>query len=133
MKAFPFLSFNTTLLLLRVSVAFIFITHAVIRIANGTIERFASFLESKGLPFGTVTVWCLSAFEIIGGVLLALGYYKKWLSAGFIVILLVGIILIHASLGWFVGEHGSGGSEYSFILIAALLVIAAGDEKGKQN
>ena len=131
MKTFPLLSLHTTLILLRVDVALIFITHAVVRVFNGTIERFGSFLESKGLPLGTTTVWCLSTFEIVGGVLLALGYYKQWLSAGFILILLVGIILIHASLGWFVGEHGSGGSEYSFILIVALLVIAAGDEKEK--
>ncbi|GCC53672.1 DoxX family protein [Chryseotalea sanaruensis] len=131
MRAFPFLSLHTTLILLRIAGALIFITHAVVRVANGTVERFGSFLESKGLPLGIATVWCLSAFEIVGGVLLALGYYKKWLSAGFILILLVGIILIHASIGWFVGEHGSGGSEYSFILIVALLVIAAGDEKGK--
>lgn len=131
MRAFPFLSLHTTLILLRIAVALIFITHAVVRVANETVDRFGSFLESKGLPFGTATVWCLSAFEIVGGVLLALGYYKKWLSAGFILILLVGIVLIHASLGWFVGEHGSGGSEYSFILIVALLVIAAGDEKEK--
>jgi putative oxidoreductase len=131
MKAFPFISLHASLILLRISVAFIFITHAGVRIANNTIERFGSFLESKGLPLGTTTVWCLTVFEIVGGVLLALGYSQKWLSAGFILMLLSGIILIHASLGWFVGEHGSGGSEYSFILIIALLVIAAGDTKEK--
>jgi putative oxidoreductase len=131
MKAFPFLSRHASLILLRISVAFIFITHAGVRIANGTIERFGSFLESKDLPLGTVTVWCLTVFEIVGGVLLALGYFQKYLSAAFILMLLVGIVLIHASLGWFVGEHGSGGSEYSFILIVALLVIAA-EENEKQ-
>ena len=36
-------------------------------------------------------------------------------------------ILIHANLGWFVGEHGVGGMEYSLCLIVALLVIAAAD------
>jgi len=51
--------------------------------------------------------------------------YTRLLAAGFIILLLVGIVLIHASLGWFVGEHGTGGCEYSFILIVALLVIAA--------
>ncbi len=39
----------------------------------------------------------------------------------------VGIVLIHRHLGWFVGEHGTGGSEYSVALIFMLLVLAAGD------
>jgi putative oxidoreductase len=49
---------------------------------------------------------------------------------GFGVILLVGIALIHRHLGWFVGEHGTGGSEYSVSLLLALLVIAAADRSG---
>ena len=125
MKQFPFLSLKQALLLLRTAVALVFIAHAVVRLMNGTIPRFGSFLTTKGLPVGIAIVWAVTAFEIIGGVLLALGYFRKWLSAGFIVMLIIGIILIHASLGWFVGEHGSGGSEYSFILIVALIVIAS--------
>jgi putative oxidoreductase len=38
-----------------------------------------------------------------------------------------GIVLIHARLGWFVGEHGTGGSEYSVALLVLLLLIAAQD------
>jgi putative oxidoreductase len=125
MKNFPFISLNQSLVLLRISLAFIFIAHAVVRIANNSITQFGDFLNSKGLAIGVFLVWCITAFEIIGGTLLALGYFKKWLAAGFIFMLIVGIVLIHASLGWFVGEHGTGGSEYSFILIVGLVVVAA--------
>ena len=86
-------------------------------------------MESKGFPYGIAWVWGITAFEIIGGLLLAFGYFTKILSAGFICLLVVGIVLIHASFGWFVGEHGTGGCEYSFILIAALIVIAASNQK----
>ncbi len=82
-------------------------------------------MESKGFPYGIIWVWGITAFEIIGGLLLAFGYFTKIISAGFIFLLIAGIILIHASLGWFVGEHGTGGSEYSFVLIMALIAIAA--------
>lgn len=116
------------MVLLRISVAAIFLAHSIVRIANWTIGPFASFMESKGFPYGTAWVWAITAFEIIGGILLALGYFTKWLSAGFIFLLVAGIILIHARLGWFVGEHGTGGSEYSFILIIALVAIAASSE-----
>lgn len=124
---FPYLSMRQALLLLRVSVAFIFLAHAVVRIANGTIPRFGGFLESKGLPAGEVLVWAITAFEIAGGLMLALGKQVKCMSVGFILLLLTGIVLIHAELGWFVGEHGSGGCEYSFVLIVALIAIAAAD------
>ena len=129
MKKITFISQSNSLILLRVSVAIIFLSHSIVRIANSTIPQFGGFLENKGFPFGVVWVWAITAFEIIGGVLLACGYFTKILSTGFIFLLVVGIILIHAELGWFVGEHGTGGCEYSFILIAALIVIAASEKK----
>lgn len=129
MKWFPFLTLRQTLILLRYSVAFVFIAHAVVRIMHGTIPQFALFLENKGFLHGKIIVWAITVFEIAGSIVLATGYYTKWLSAGFILMLLVGIVLIHASLGWFVGEHGTGGCEYSFILIICLLVLAADIKK----
>lgn len=125
MKAFPFLSQAQAIVLLRISLAVVFLAHAIVRITNGSIPQFAGFLENKGLPFGMVLVWMITLVEITGGVLLVIGRYIKWASLSFLVILVVGIVLIHASLGWFVGEHGSGGMEYSFILIIAFLVITA--------
>jgi len=118
-------SLENALVFLRFSVALIFLLHAVVRIGNSTVGRFGDFLESRGFPYGIVWVYGITAFEIIGGLLLLFGYFTKIMSAGFIFLLVVGIILIHAESGWFVGEHGTGGCEYSFILIAALLVIAA--------
>ncbi|HEY8954183.1 DoxX family protein [Chitinophaga sp.] len=125
MQQYPFLSLKQSLLILRIAVAVIFLAHAIVRISNGSIPQFSEFMESKGLPYGVAWVWAITAYEITGGILLLLGKYTRWLSAGFIILLLVGIVLIHASLGWFVGEHGTGGCEYSVLLIVALLVIAA--------
>ncbi len=129
MAAFPFVSLKTALIVLRISLAIVFLAHAIVRILGGTINQFAGFLNAKGLMIGHVLVWSITVFELAGGVLLALGYFTKWLSAGFIGMLLVGIVLIHAGQGWFVGEHGTGGVEYSFILIVAFLVVAAADNK----
>ena len=129
MNRFPFITLKQSIVILRISVALIFITHAVVRIANGTIAQFAGFLNSKEIPNSSFVVWGITVYEIFGSIVLALGYYTKILSAGFIVMLLVGVILIHASLGWFVGEHGTGGSEYSFILIISLIVIATSNNK----
>ena len=125
-----YLTVARSILLLRISIAVVFLAHAIVRIGNHTIGRFGEFLDNKGFIYGTALVWLITTFEIVGGILLALGLFTKILAAGFILILLTGIILIHCSLGWFVGEHGSGGMEYSFILIMSLItVIAAGDQK----
>jgi len=127
MKPFPFLSLHRALVLLRIATAVMFLAHAVVRICNGSIPQFSGYLADKGFPFSTPIVWLITAFEIIGGASLCLGYFVRWLSFGFIVLLLSGIIIIHYSAGWFVGEHGSGGMEYSVTLIFALITIAATD------
>ena len=129
MRNFPFISQMQSLVLLRVSLAGIFMAHAIVRLINGTTPQFGGFLDTKGLLYGVAIVWAITVFEILGGVLMALGYFIKWLSLGFILMLIVGIAIIHYDLGWFVGEHGSGGCEYSIILIIALIVVATDNNK----
>jgi putative oxidoreductase len=127
-SAFPFLSLGQSVIVLRFSMALIFLLHSVIRVFNGTIPRFAAYLTAKGMPLGKPWVIAITVFEIVGSVLLVMNLFTRWVSACFIFLLLVGIILIHFGKGWFVGEHGSGGCEYSFILIIGFLVIAAADK-----
>lgn len=125
MKNFPFISTSQSLLLFRITLPLFFVAHAVTRIANGTIERFAGYLSTKGFFATTAMVWGITVYEIIGGIALALGYYTKFLSLGFILMLIMGNIIIHFENGWWVGEHGEGGMEYSCALILGLIVIAA--------
>ena len=126
-RTFPFLSLAQSVIVLRFSMALIFLLHAVVRVLNGTMPRFAAYLTEKGMPLGKAWVIAITVFEIAGSVLLLLNLFTRCVAAGFIFLLLMGIVLIHFGKGWFVGEHGSGGCEYSFILIVALLVIAAAD------
>ncbi|MBL0028419.1 MAG: DoxX family protein [Rhodanobacteraceae bacterium] len=127
MPRFPFLSLNHGLAVLRIGTALLFMAHAVVRIANGTIPRFADFLGALGFPQPLLWVWAITLVEIIGGGLMILGIKVRWMALGLLSIAAGGIVLIHARQGWFVGEHGTGGSEYSVCLILCLLVIAAAD------
>ena len=115
---------------MRVAIAVFFMAHAVVRLVLDTIPGFGGFLTNRGIPFGLTVVWAITVFEIAGGLLFALGKYVRWLSIGFQAISLGGIVIIHARLGWFVGEHGTGGMEYSLCLSVALLVLAAADREG---
>ena len=125
----PYLNLYRSLVLLRIAIALVFFMHALVRVLNNTIGIFGHFLEQKHFIYGTVIVWILTCFEILGAILLAIGRYTKPIALAFIFILVVGIILIHYQLGWFVGEHGTGGIEYSFILIMALITIIAAANK----
>lgn len=129
MKNYPFLSLPQALAIMRVSTAILFMAHAVMRIVNGTIPQFGKFMTSLGFPFGETVVWLITIYEIIAGLLLISNRYVRIASSGLFAIAAVGIVLIHRNFGWFVGEHGTGGSEYSVALMVMLLVVAAADRK----
>lgn len=124
---FPFVSLPLALVVLRVGIASLFMAHAITRIANGTIPRFAGFMTNLGFPEGLAVVWAITLVEIVCGTLIIVGYKARYAVVGLFAVALGGIILIHRHKGWFVGEHGSGGSEYSVCLMLGLLVIAAAD------
>ena len=132
MNRFPFLSLARSLDVLRIGTAGLFMAHAIVRIANGTIPRFADYLRALGFPQPLLWVWAITLVEIIGGSLMIAGIRVRWMALGLFAIAAGGIVLIHAKAGWFVGEHGTGGSEYSVCLILCLLVIAATDEQRRR-
>ncbi|HMV09575.1 MAG TPA: DoxX family protein [Cyclobacteriaceae bacterium] len=129
MSRFPFISSDHAIALMRVVTALIFVIHATVRVVGSTIDQFAAFLEDKGFSYGVLIVWCITIYEIAGGLLMAVGIFARWLAIGFMVIIVAGIFIIHAANGWFVGEHGTGGMEYSILLVAVLIVIATSDKK----
>jgi putative oxidoreductase len=130
MQSFPYISFKTSLVILRLMTAVFFLAHAVVRIGNDTIPQFAEFMGNLGFPAPVIVVWLITLVEIVGGIALMVGRYTRPIVFSFMAIVLGGIALIHWRFGWFVGEHGTGGSEYSVCLLLCLLVIAAADKEG---
>ena len=78
---------------------------------------------------GAAIAWFLTIFEIVGGLIMAAGYFVKWIAAIFMIEIAMGIILVHAKNGWFVVGHQSGGVEYSVLILFSLLVIAASGKR----
>ncbi|OMQ09139.1 DoxX family protein [[Flexibacter] sp. ATCC 35103] len=114
-----------SILLLRLSVAVILLTHSVFGIFDNGINDFGNlFLNQIGFaPFGVILAWSIKLSHIVAAVLLIFNKYIK--LAGFVTIfvLIMGIILVHFKEGWFVVGGGRNGMEYNVLLIIVLLAI----------
>lgn len=124
-KTFPYLSPAQSQTSLRIAVSLFLVAHGVARTYLGTVGGFGEFLNSKGFVIGGLLAWSITIFEIVGGLAMAINYFVKVIAAIFIIELVAGIILVHASQGWFVVGATLGGMEYSVLLIMCLLVVAA--------
>lgn len=127
LRTFPWLSMDQAFQVARIVTAGLFLAHAIGRIMLGSIPQFGAFMENLGFPKGVAVVWAITVVEIVAGLALILGRWVRWACLALFAVVFGGIVLIHAGNGWFVGEHGVGGSEYSVALIALLLLIAAHD------
>ena len=111
-------------LVLRLSLGIMFIMHAYLKLAVFTMAGTVQFFESIGFP-GFLAYPTVAA-EVIGGVLLILGVYSRYVAAALIPVLL-GATFVHLGNGWVFSAQG-GGYEYPLFLIAASAVqILLGD------
>ena len=133
MAGYPWWPLGDALRLLRIVTALLFMAHAAMRFVYGSIPQFAHFMETHGFRHGTLWVLGITAYELCAGSLLLANRGVRWAATGLAVIAATGIWLIHRHNGWFVGEHGTGGSEYSVALLAMLLVVAAHDAASKSH
>lgn len=123
-----------SIILIRVFVSLIFIIHGTSRsIIDKSVGGFGSFLDSKGFVGGLYIAWFITLYEIVGGLTMASGKWVKYISAGFILHQVMGIILVHLQNGWFVVGGGTGGVEYSALIIVSLVVILASDLKNNKS
>lgn len=123
----PWLTLQRIMPIVRIATAVFFMAHAVVRIFNGTIPQFGAFMDGLGFPAGVAIVWIITISEIVAGLMLIFRWHVRYAVLPLLAIAFGGIILIHRHLGWFVGEHGTGGSEYSVALMILLLVVFAAD------
>ncbi len=112
------------LIFLRTVVALIMFTHGVGRIYYGIVSGFGEFLTAGGFPLGFYLAWAITIFEIVGSILIAVGFYVAPLAAIFAAHLLCGIYLVHLKDGWFVVGAGRNGAEFSALLVASFITLA---------
>lgn len=120
---------HQSLVLLRIGVSVLMMAHGFQRLYYNTVSDFGDFLNAKGFLIGPVLAWSITLFELIGGLLLALGKFTRWICFAWMIVITMGIILVHAQNGWFVVGPSTGGVEYSILLLLALITLASHDVK----
>lgn len=109
--------------ILRIVVTLFMMAHGITRLSINGPVHFGEFLESKGFPMGEALAWSITFFEILGGILLILGYQQRLICLLYILELFMGIVLVHFKNGWFVVGLTQGGIEYSVLLIICFLLV----------
>ncbi|MDP2480593.1 MAG: DoxX family protein [Candidatus Palauibacterales bacterium] len=110
------------LAILRVVLGVVYVTHGLPKLMGGHAAT-AGFLGQLGLPIPVLFAWIVTLLETFGGLALIAGYLVRPVALLFMVEMLVGIILVHAKVGWYVIGPGTGGAEFNTVLIAALLAL----------
>ena len=105
-------------LLLRVTLGAMFIAHALLKYVVYTLPGTAQFFGSLGLP--PVARYLVFAAELIGGAMLILGVYARYVAIALLPVLL-GASWAHAGNGWLFSAP-NGGWEYPLFLSIAVVV-----------
>lgn len=119
------MSIFNNLFLLRLAIAVILLMHAVPSITSGSVNGFGNeYLRAEGFgAMGLPLAWAIKLSHIAVAVCLLLNKFIKPAAIITIIILVAGIIMVHAKEGWYVVGGGSNGVEFNFLLIFALLTL----------
>jgi len=111
-------------LVLRLSLGIMFIAHALLKVFVFGLPGTVGFFQSVGFPgwLAYVTI----AAELLGGTLLALGVYARWVALALVPILL-GALQVHLGNGWVFSAEGGGWEYPAFLATASLVQALLGD------
>ena len=111
-------------LVLRIALGTMWIAHALLKWWVFTIPGFAGWLTSQGLP--AFMAWPVFLIELIGGFMLLLGVYGRYVSAALIPLMLVAA-WTHSANGWLHTSEGGGWEYPIFLVFASIAHVLIGD------
>jgi putative oxidoreductase len=104
-------------LLLRISLGVMFIAHALLKYFVFTLPGTVKFFVALGFPGSLAYV--VFAAELVGGAMLVLGVYARWVALALVPIL-IGAATVHWGNGW-VFDNRRGGWEFPVFWAVALV------------
>ncbi|HXG96586.1 MAG TPA: DoxX family protein [Gemmatimonadales bacterium] len=109
-------------LTLRIALGVMYLAHSVVlKLLTFGLPGTAGFFSKVGLP--EWLAYMTFAAEAVGGVLLVLGIWTRWVAIGLVLPVAGAIIWVHGANGWVFTAPG-GGWEYPAFLIAASVALA---------
>ena len=112
------------ILLLRVSLAAMWISHALLKLLVFTLPGTAQYFQSIGLP-GTLA-YPVFAAEILGGLALLFGVYARQAALALTPVM-AAATAVHIGNGWVHTSQGGGWEYPAFLIIASLALWLLGD------
>jgi len=110
--------------LLRIALAAMWISHALLKLFVFTLPGTASFFEAHGIPGGLAYI--VFPLEIVGGIALLFGVYARQVALALVPILL-GALAVHLPNGWVFTATGGGWEYPMFLIVASLVLWLTGD------
>lgn len=111
--------------LLRVSLGILFLAHGLLKVFTFTLPGTAQFFSSVGLP--GFMAYVVTPMEIVGGLLLIVGLYSRWVALALFPILLVATVKVHGASGWLFTNEGGGWEFPAFFAVTTLVQFLLGD------
>jgi putative oxidoreductase len=112
--------------LLRISLGVMYLAHSVVlKFLTFGLAGTAGYFESIGLPGWLAYV--TFAAEVLGGVMLVLGIYARWVALALIPALLGAIIWVHGGNGWVFTAPGGGWEYPLYLMVLSLAQFLLGD------
>ena len=113
---------DSTLLLLRVAIALIFIYHGSQKLMNASGTM--SFFTSLGLPGWAGVI--IGIIEVVAGLLVLSGFYYKWANYVLALVMVGALILVQIPGVFKSGAIGAGFERDVLILITTLVLASNG-------
>ena len=114
------------LLLLRVFIGVCFVTHSLGKlglVGTGNMEGFTAWLDELGVPFAALQARMAMASEMVGGVLLTLGFLTRPAALLLVFTMVVAGRLGHRGAGYLITNEPPG-AEYTINLAVICLAVA---------
>ncbi|WEK61207.1 MAG: DoxX family protein [Candidatus Microbacterium colombiense] len=107
------------LLVLRVVVGAVFAAHGAQKIFEFTIPGTVGSFADMGVPMAEIAAPVVAFIELIGGILLILGFLTRPVSILLAIDMAVALVLVHLPAGLWVGDGG-----YEFVAVLGVVALA---------
>lgn len=112
------------LLIARLTLAYGFYEPALMKWND--IKSVATWFETLGIPFPTLSAYLASTTELLGVVLIAIGFLTRIMSIPLMIVMTVAIFTVHIGNGFSAGDNGFEIPFYYFIFLGLFLSFGAG-------